>query len=111
VADIVIRGNVMEGEMQGIFLGNHVRKGVDDGGFDRITIENNEVTVSFPQGIGLFDARDSVVRNNTVRTIPGSTLPNGKRVRANLRVTGTGNRVCGNKVTAIPKHSASRPCA
>ena len=38
------------GNMQGIGMFNKVRNGVDDGGFDRIVIENNDMQVGFPAG-------------------------------------------------------------
>jgi len=111
VSDIIIRRNVADGDMQGIFLGNHVRKGVDDGGYDRITIEDNDLTVAYPQGIGLYDARNSVVRNNRVRTIAGSRMPSGKAIRANINVIrGSGNLVCGNRLSDFPDHRSSQPC-
>lgn len=110
-ADIVVTGNDIEVTGQGIFFGNHVRNGVDDGGFDRIRIENNKVRVGLPRGITLGNGRDSVVRNNDVSTIPGSVLPNnGRPVHANIEVTGTGNLVCGNRVPAVPRNPATRRC-
>ncbi len=90
-ADIVIRGNRAEGMTQGIGLFNHVRDGVDDGGFDRITVEDNDLTVGFPQGISLNSGRASIVRNNRVRTLPGS------KYRASIS-TGPGVLRCGNVV-------------
>ncbi|MBX3483730.1 nitrous oxide reductase family maturation protein NosD [Phenylobacterium sp.] len=90
-ADIVIRGNRAEGPTQGIGAFNHVRDGKDDGGYDRITIENNIINVSRPNAITLVDGRDSVVRNNQVATLPGA------RWRAKIRVRGD-VRTCGNTV-------------
>ncbi|MBL8554509.1 MAG: right-handed parallel beta-helix repeat-containing protein [Phenylobacterium sp.] len=92
-SDVVIRGNRMQGPTQGIGMFNHVRKGVDDGGFDRITIENNEVNVSRPNGISLVDARKSTVRNNRITTIDGA------RFQAKLRTRGDVAR-CGNFVAS-----------
>lgn len=111
VSDVIIRRNVAEGTMQGIFLGNALRNGLDDGGFDRIRIEDNDIEISFPQGIGLYDARNSIVRNNRVRTVAGARLPNGRAVKGNVNVIrGSGNLVCGNEVAAVPQHPASRRC-
>jgi hypothetical protein len=97
-ADIVIRGNRAHGKMQGIFMGNHIRNGIDDGGFDRILIENNELTVGYPQGIALGTGRDSIVRNNRVSTLDGSQW------RASIN-TGKDVKRCGNRVAA----AAGRP--
>jgi hypothetical protein len=91
-SDIVIRKNKVEGPTQGIGLFNHVRNGVDDGGFDRIVIEDNDVEVSAPQGIALIQGRESVVRNNRVRTLPGAIY------RASLNVKGGDVKRCGNVV-------------
>lgn len=92
-ADITIRGNKIRGPTQGIGAFNHVRKGVDDGGFDRILIEDNDIEVAYPHGIALFSARDSVVRNNKVRTFDGA--------RWQARITVKGDvAACGNSVAA-----------
>lgn len=91
-ADIVIRRNRIEGSTQGIGLYNHVRGGVDDGGFDRIVIEDNEIKVSRANAIMLVSGRESVVRNNKVSTAPGA------RFQASIRVTGGTVRQCGNIV-------------
>lgn len=90
-ADIVVRGNRAEGGTQGIGAFNHVRDGVNDGGFDRILIEDNIINVSRPNGITLNDARGSIVRNNRVTTLPGA------KWRARIRVNGDIVR-CGNTV-------------
>jgi nitrous oxidase accessory protein NosD len=71
-SDILIQGNRSVGTVQGIFFGNHVRKGVDDGGFDRVIVRDNKILGSRPQGIGLYDCRACAVIGNEVRTIPGS---------------------------------------
>lgn len=98
-ADVVIRGNRATGGMQGVFLGNHVRDGVDDGGFDRITIEDNVLEVGYPNGIAISDGRGSVVRNNKVTTFPGA------RWRASINLRGGDSVRCGNSVKA----AAGRP--
>jgi hypothetical protein len=92
-SDVVIRDNVVTGKTQGIFLGNHVRHGIDDGGFDRITIERNVVDVSFPQGLSVQSARGLTLRGNRVSTHEGA------RWRASLNVKdSTDVRRCGNQV-------------
>jgi len=92
VSDVVIRRNRAEGEMQGIGMFNHVRNGVNDGGFDRITIEENDMRVAYPHGIAIVDARDSIVRNNRVSTVPGA------KWRASISAK-TATR-CGNEVAS-----------
>jgi hypothetical protein len=76
-SDIVVRHNSVVGDTQGIsFFTN-----ANQGGFDRITIEDNDVAVSYAAGVTLDEGRDSVVRRNHVRTLPGA------RWRATLRST------------------------
>jgi len=92
-ADVVIRGNRAEGPTQGVFLGNHTRDGVNDGGFDRILIEDNDLNVAFPNAIALTDGRESIVRNNRVRTFPGAQYPARITIRGDVKQ-------CGNEVSA-----------
>ncbi len=89
--DIVIRRNDLEGDTQGIGLFNHIQNGVDDGGFDRIVIEDNRVAVSLPNAIAMNAARNSIVRNNRV-----TTLPNAQH-RASINLSSEIAR-CGNIV-------------
>jgi hypothetical protein len=100
VSDMIIRKNKVVGNSQGIGLYNHVHEGVDDGGFDRITIEDNEVQVGFSQGIALYEGRNSIVRNNHVSTYPGAQF------RASINITGDVKR-CGNVVEDGAGHSGS----
>jgi len=112
-SDMLIRKNRAEGDTQGISLFNHVRNGVDDGGFDRIVIEDNDVQVSASQAIAIYDGRASIVRNNHVRTLPRA------RYRASINLRGEVER-CGNTVEGgagkpgvfdvrCPKSHAARP--
>lgn len=94
VSDVIIRLNRIEGATQGIGLHNSVRDGVDDGGFDRITIENNVIRVSRANAISLKNARNSAVRNNQVSTYPGAQF------RASIRASGPSVTQCGNTVEA-----------
>ena len=100
-ADVVIRGNRAEGPTQGVFLGNHTRDGVNDGGFDRITIEDNDLNVGFPNAIALTDGRASIIRNNRIRTFPGAQYP------ANINIRGDVQR-CGNEIAGRDERK-SRP--
>lgn len=99
--DVWVVGNHIEGRMQGIFFGNHVRNGVDDGGFDRIVIENNNIRVSSYHGVTLYASRGGRVRNNQIATIPGlfNPKPPHRPVMAGLRLIGNVNvAACGNTV-------------
>lgn len=112
VADVQVIDNEIDGYTQGIWFGDGIHNGVADGGFDRVLIRGNRVRVAFPNGISLLNGRDSVVRDNRVDTTPGARLPKPpfNPVRANLRVTGERNLVCGNVVTAVPGAAGSAPC-
>ncbi|MET0270545.1 MAG: right-handed parallel beta-helix repeat-containing protein, partial [Sphingomonas sp.] len=112
-SDLTIIGNTAEGAMQGIFLGNHTRKGVNDGGFDRVVVRDNRVTVSMPNGIALFAVRGGEIRDNVVRTVPGAVLPNKRNVavKAALRTAGnTDVTMCGNVVPSLPRSPGTERC-
>jgi hypothetical protein len=85
-SDIVIRHNSIVGNTQGISLFSHG----EGGSFDRITIEDNDVEVSMPDGITLKDSRNSIVRRNAVRTYGHGPY------RAQLVAPGA--KTCGNTV-------------
>jgi hypothetical protein len=91
-SDIVIRKNRVEGETQGISLFNHVRDGVDDGGFDRIRIEDNDVRIAATQGIAIVAGRGSILRNNHVKTEPDEGY------RASINIKDGDVQRCGNVV-------------
>jgi hypothetical protein len=94
VADVIIRRNRIEGDTQGIGLHNHVRDGVDDGGFDRILIEDNIINVSRTNAIDLANGRESIIRNNKVTTLPGA------KGRASIHAREGSVTMCGNSVAA-----------
>ena len=98
VADITITNNTAIGDMQGISMFNHVRNGVDDGGFDRITVNNNHIKVMQWNGIAMTSCRDCSARDNRVDTL---LRPDNPRVKAWLKVTGKSSVVtCNNIVSA-----------
>jgi hypothetical protein len=73
-SDIVIARNRVRGMLtQGITAFNHVREGVDDGGYDRITIVDNEIEVGMPQALALYAGRNCAVLRNRVSTFPEAT--------------------------------------
>lgn len=92
VADITITNNSAVGEMQGISLFNHVRGGVDDGGFDRVVIRGNTVLNTYGDGISVYNCRGCTVRDNDVNSLPNYWH------RAQLYVTGGSVVQCGNRV-------------
>lgn len=112
-ADITITNNVAIGATQGFTGFNHIRqdadgKPVDDGGFDRIVVENNTAKVSFHHAISFYDCRDCVIRNNHVETLPN---PDNPRVRAWIKVVnGTNVIACGNTVASFPGGPEARRC-
>lgn len=92
-ADIVITRNLVVGMTQGLTGFNHVRDGVDDGGFDRIVIAENRLYVGYPNAIALVDARRSVIRGNEVSTYPGATYRASINATRCTELTRSGNIV------------------
>ena len=90
-ADIVLDGIKSTGRMQGIFFGNHIRNGVDDGGYDRITVKNSIIETHYTNGIALFDCRDCVVLNNIVKDAPASPNKSLLRLKRCSNCTVKGN--------------------
>lgn len=95
-SDIVIARNRVRGMLtQGVTAFNHIRDGVDDGGFDRITITANEIAVGMPQALAIYAGRDCIVTDNRVSTLDGSDW------RASINLKGcTGLLRRGNTVAA-----------
>jgi len=85
-SDITIRYNFAYGQTQG--FNGFTSTGL---GYDRILIEENRAYIAGQSNaITLIKARDSVVRNNHVRTL------DTQRDAARVTVTGERNTVCGN---------------
>lgn len=102
-ADIKVTNNSAIGAMQGIGLFDHVRGGVPDGGFDRITIRGNTVLNTYGMGIAVTNCRDCVVRDNDVNSLPNYMN------RAQLNISGGSVVACGNVVPMVPRQG-SAPC-
>lgn len=115
VSDITVVGNDIEGAMQGIFFGNHVRGGVDDGGFDRIVIKDNLIHVSYANAIALTDVRSATIMGNRISTVPGAVRPNrpDRPVVARMNFRGSEIEACGNSVQRIgrePQNPGTSRC-
>lgn len=112
-ANITISFNVIVGYMQCIFGGNHdrlqpvgfvplntaplkVATMMNDGGFDNIVIDNNDLWGGYPSAINMIAARGLTITNNRIRTLMGS------QYRASLNVDATCTNVSrfGNTVEA-----------
>lgn len=93
ISDISIVGNTAVGYMQGIFFGN-----TGQGGYDRITIRDNDLTVGAFNGIILWEARSSTVTRNKVKTVPGARLKSYPfaLVSSWIQLTGRNIVACGN---------------
>jgi hypothetical protein len=102
VADITITNNTVSGDTQGITGFNHIRDGVDDGGFDRIRVEDNKVAVKQWHGITLTNCRSCVVRRNRV-----DTIPNG-RIQAWIKFIESDVEACGNVISAYGEKEDKR---
>jgi len=96
-SDVLVEKVTLNGpKVQGIFFGNHVRNGVNDGGYDRIVIRNNSITGSYPQGIGLYECRNCEVTGNRVSTLPGS------KHRVSINIVGGSVKAENNSVGPKP---------
>ncbi len=102
-ADITITNNDATGDTQGFTAFNHARPDkagnmVDDGGFDRIRIENNHARVSTYHGVTVYSCRNCVIRHNRVETLPNPANP---RIRAWVKVIDSDDAIlCDNKAEA-----------
>jgi hypothetical protein len=87
-SDIEVAYNLIHGDTQGVtsFRPNP--------GHLRISIHDNTVVGSQPQGIALYDGQDCAVKNNHVHTLPGA--PN----RVSVNVVGGNTAACGNTASA-----------
>ncbi len=107
-SDIIIRGNTMTGIMQGVSMFNHARNGVDDGGFDRVTVIGNDVKIStYYHGIAAYNCRECLIRDNRVETIPSAN----PKARAWIKTAGDGSvTMCGNKILSFPTWDGQQKC-
>ena len=91
-ADVKIRDNIAVGPgMEGFSGFNH--PDIGQLGFDRITITGNLVVGDYPEGVALYDARNSRVIGNRVWTLPGAKF----RTRVNVERCKPRCSVRGNK--------------
>ena len=97
--DIVIRGNSVDGDTQGI---NFFGPALD--GYRGVTIENNTLHISYPAAISVFKCTGCTVRNNSVSAVPGS------RFKTNIRYVESSGVLCGNIMPAMPGHEAAQRC-
>ncbi|KAB7644947.1 right-handed parallel beta-helix repeat-containing protein [Polymorphobacter fuscus] len=99
VTDVVIRGNTVDGDTQGInFFGPR------GDGYARVKIEDNDVRVAYPAAISLGGCDDCSVRNNRIKAAPGA------KFRANVRFDESKGKACGNDMPGMPNHPAARRC-
>ena len=92
--DVIVEGNRSIGRgMQGFTAFNHVRRGVNDGGFDRISIINNFVVGNYPQGVAVYDCRRCKVVGNRTQTLPEA------RHRVSINIIRCSECLVSNNVT------------
>jgi hypothetical protein len=68
-SDITITRSVAIGAMQGFAGFNHVRNGVNDGGFDRIKMTDNTAAVTYNHGVVVYDCRGCTVTGNRATSL------------------------------------------
>jgi nitrous oxidase accessory protein NosD len=107
-SDILIEGNTSYGVTQGIWFGDP-----GQGGYDRITIRNNDLTLGYFQGIAVHEGRGTVIQNNRVMPVPGARLLGGNRgpVRPWIVTPGSNDAsACGNVVAAQASRYGTEKC-
>jgi hypothetical protein len=100
MTDIVIRDNIIEGDTQGI---NSF--GPRGEGYARIRVTGNRLNINYPAAISLVGCDDCTVTGNTAAKLPTSQF------KANIRLTESTGRFCGNALADVPKHPAAQKCA
>jgi parallel beta-helix repeat protein len=113
-ADIVLSNNEVIGDTQGFTAFNHTSpdatgKVVDDGGFDRITVENNHAKVSTYHGVTLYDCRHCIVRNNRAESLPNAQYPRSRAWIKTIRATDL--TMCGNVAVDYPRDPGQQRCS
>jgi hypothetical protein len=107
-ADVVITRNRIVGDTQGIGL----YPGTNERGYDRITITNNDIEVSYPPAIAVDGVRGLVLKDNKVRTLPGAQHRASIHQTASTGVDRSGNTVGpggGSDAADDPKPFRRRP--
>ncbi len=99
VTDIVVRNNIIRGDLQGINT-----FGPSGDGHRRIVVENNQILISYPPGVSVWNCMDCRVRFNTIETIPGA------RFHANSTFKGSTGQFCANRIVDVPRNVGNLPC-
>ncbi len=106
--DLLIEGNVAEGEMQGITFFDP-----GQGGNDRITIRGNDLLLAYWHGVTVYEGRGTIITGNRVRTLPGAKALNYpyKPIKTWVyTLRGVDQTVCGNIVPAMPVGEGTGAC-
>ena len=101
-SDVIVRHSRVMGDMQGISGFNHVRNGIDDGGFDRIQITDNYIRNSYPSAVTLQDARDSLIARNDIASL-------SPRYWSHIGVARGTTRLEDNRIGPRPPRMDGRP--
>lgn len=105
-SDILIERNTIDSQSQGIFVKSEGR-----GGFDRVSVLDNDVTVAYSHGITVTEGRGTIISGNRVRAVPGSRQVAGKQALVWPWVKATGDAVaCGNVVAPLASRYGTEPC-
>jgi hypothetical protein len=100
MTNIVIRGNkIIDLDSQGInFFGP-----IGDG-YAGVTIEDNDIRITYPAAISVTNCDECRVRNNRIASADGS------KFRANIRFDKSTGKACGNVMPGMPSHAATVRC-
>lgn len=91
-SDITLSKNIVEGPTQGLTSFNP-----DDGGGLRITMTDNRITTSKPQGIACYNCVDSLFSGNVLTTLPGSAHQTTMNI-----IGGSNNTIINNSIGPRP---------
>ena len=89
-SDILLTKNVVSGPTQGLTSFNP-----ENGGGLRITMTDNIISTSYPQGIACYACVDSIFTGNVLSTLPGAQW----RTTMNI-VGGSNNTIANNSIAA-----------
>lgn len=98
-SDVSIHDNFIEGDGQGIgaYLGHQLM-----GGYDRISVTDNIIALSFSQGLAMYNCRACTAERNTILTLPLSAHFTSFNMVGSLGLSAAANTMIDDRVGAKP---------